>query len=119
MSAVAMRVGVRRAPMPALSDPWLLGVAAVLTALGLVMVASSSVSLADRGTGLPFYYLQRQLVFACAGVAAGYLVTWIPLRTWDRLGLVLLAAAFALLLLVLIPSAFSDCRHRSLRACCC
>ena len=103
MSATALRAGVRREAIPALSDPWLLGVAVALTALGLVMVASSSVSLADRGTGLPFYYLQRQLVFACVGAAAGCLATWIPLRTWDRLGLVLLAAAFALLVLVLIP----------------
>ncbi len=103
MSAVVMRGGVRRLPAAVMSDPWLLGVSLSLLALGLIMVASASVSLADRSTGMPFYYLQRQFVFAIIGLAGGYLATCIPLRTWDRLGLVLLAAAFALLLLVLVP----------------
>ena len=34
---------------------------AVILAVGLVMVASASITLADQMTGNPFYYLERQL----------------------------------------------------------
>ncbi len=110
MTAASIRInasgtstGLRRAPVPALADPMLLGIALTLAMVGLVMVASSSISLADRNTGMPFYYLQRQMVFAIAGFAGAWAATLIPMRFWERLGIVWLAMAFALLLLVLVP----------------
>ena len=44
-------------------DTWLLGAVVALLCFGLVMVASASVSLADRQFGQPFYYSLRQFLF--------------------------------------------------------
>ena len=71
--------------------------------LGLVMVASTSTSVAERATGDPFYYLERQALFVvlAAGVAAAVLQA--PLSLWERNGPGLVLVALGLLLLVLIP----------------
>jgi len=82
-------------------DPWLLGAVLALLVLGLVMVASASISIAERQTGQPFYYLWRQTIF----VAVGLLVSTVVLRTrlvyWERLGPVLLLFGLVLLVAVL------------------
>jgi cell division protein FtsW len=77
--------------------------AVALLGLGLVMIASSSISIADRGLGDPFYYFDRQLVYAVASVAAAAAVYHIPLVVWERSSAVLLLVALVLLVLVLIP----------------
>ena len=48
-------------------DRMLLTLASVILLFGLVMVASASISLADKATGNPFYYLERQMVYAVIG----------------------------------------------------
>jgi cell division protein FtsW len=83
-------------------DPVVVGLCAALLLLGLVMVTSASVTLAARD-GDPFYYLERQLLFAAVGVGCAAVALRIPTALWQRLGLVLLGVAFVLLLLVLIP----------------
>lgn len=84
-------------------DPWLLGTAGTLLALGLIMVCSASVSIADRQFGQPFYYFLRQLVYVSLGLAAGYLVLRMRLVWWEKSGTVLLGFGLLLLVLVLIP----------------
>ena len=84
-------------------DTGLLVTAGLILAIGLVMVASASISLADKATGDPFYYLTRQLLFAAAGTAAGVLMYLLPLTWWQRSGYLLLVLAFALLVVVLVP----------------
>lgn len=84
-------------------DYVLLGAALVLTLLGLVMVSSASITLADRELGNPFYYALRQAVFIGLGVAAGLTLFRVRLVLLDRLGMTLLLAAFLILLLVLVP----------------
>lgn len=74
-----------------------------LLLLGLVMVASASVAVAQRATGEPFYYFYRQLVFAGLGVAGGALIFLVPLKKWEKNGFALLALAIVMLLLVLVP----------------
>ncbi|MDE2197080.1 MAG: putative lipid II flippase FtsW [Gammaproteobacteria bacterium] len=81
----------------------LLTLAAVILAIGLVMVASASISLADKLTGNPFYYLERQLVYALLGCAGGLLLYWMPLAWWQRCSYLLLIMAFLLLAVVLVP----------------
>ena len=51
-------------------DPVLAIVFVSLLTIGIIMVASSSISVADRNFSNPFYYLQRQLVFVVIGVLA-------------------------------------------------
>lgn len=84
-------------------DPMLAGTAVVLLMLGLVMVASASISLSDRQFGQPFYYTVRQAIF----IAVGLLAAWVVLRTrlvyWEKGGVVLLFIGMALLVAVLMP----------------
>jgi len=84
-------------------DVWLLGAVAALLIFGLVMVASASVSLADRQFGQPFYYAWRQFLFVGAGVAISAAVFRTRLVYWEKGGVVLLIAGAAMLVTVLIP----------------
>lgn len=84
-------------------DTPLLMLAGLILVIGLVMVASASISLADKTTGSPFYYLSRQLVFAAVGGGLGLLMYLLPLSWWQRSGYLLLMLAFALLVVVLVP----------------
>jgi len=84
-------------------DPVLIFVCVALLSLGVVMVASASVGVAERNFGNPFYYLQRQLVFVVIGVVAAAVVYRIRLVHWEKSGVALLGFALFLLVLVLIP----------------
>jgi len=84
-------------------DPWILIAALLLLALGLLMVTSASMPIADRQTGQPFYFLIRQGAFVLIGLLAAGIVFQIPLTRWRRAGPVLLLAAVGLLVLVLVP----------------
>jgi cell division protein FtsW len=82
--------------------PLLLAVAALL-ALGLLMVGSASISIADRQLGAPFHYLLRQGVYVAVGVLMAFVTVQVPLAVWQRIGPLLLLSSLALLLLVLVP----------------
>ncbi|TVR63500.1 MAG: putative lipid II flippase FtsW [Candidatus Competibacteraceae bacterium] len=96
------RAGEGRTALP-FPDPWVLIPAGLLLLLGLLMVASASMPIADARTGQPFYFLIRQSVFALVGLLAAGLVFQVPMSRWRRSGPLLLLAAFALLVLVLVP----------------
>lgn len=83
-------------------DPVLLALASVIAGLGLVMVSSASVSIAERTLGDSWYYMNRHAVALVIGVAGAAVMSLIPTQTWYRLRLVLLAAALGLLCLVLV-----------------
>ena len=84
-------------------DPWLLITVLLLLALGLLMVTSASMPMADRQTGQPFYFLIRQGAFVLIGLIAGGLVFQIPTVRWREISPLLLLAALGMLILVLIP----------------
>jgi len=84
-------------------DTWLLGAVVALLTLGLVMVASASVSLADRQFGQPFYYTVRQLLYVGFGLAVAAAVIRTRLMYWEKSGVVLLVVGAALLVMVLVP----------------
>lgn len=84
-------------------DPVILLVSLSLLSLGLVMVASASISIADRNLDSPFYYLQRQMLFTVIGLLAAGFVYRIRLVQWEKSGVALLGFALFLLVLVLIP----------------
>ena len=89
-------------------DPVLRIVFISLITIGVIMVASSSISVADRNFSNPFYYLQRQLVFVVLGIAAALTVFKIRLVQWEKSGMALLV--FALFLLVLVPVSYTHLR---------
>ncbi len=80
---------------------WL--VTAALLGGGLVMLTSASISLAERNTGNPFFYFERQLVAALIGILAAYAMLRIPTRIWEQVGAMLAALALVLLAMVLVP----------------
>lgn len=96
------QAGEGRSALP-FPDPWILMAGLLLLALGLLMVTSASMPMADRQTGQPFYFLIRQGAFALIGLLAAGLIFQVPLMRWRRLGPMLLVAAMGLLVLVLIP----------------
>jgi len=75
----------------------------MLLGIGLVMVASSSIEIADRSNGDPLYYFKRQFIFALMGISAGFALTKVRLAHWESSGMTILLFMVALLLLVLIP----------------
>jgi cell division protein FtsW len=94
--------GAGRARLPRM-DYLLLFAVMALAALGLVMVASASITLADRELGQPFYYALRQAIYIGVGVLLGMGVYRLRLALVEEAGLLLLLTAFALLLAVLVP----------------
>lgn len=84
-------------------DASLLMISLSLLLLGIVMVASASISVADRNLADPFYFLERQIIYALLGIAAAFAVYRIRLVQWEKSGMALLGFALFLLVLVLIP----------------
>jgi cell division protein FtsW len=83
----------------------LLGSAGFLTAVGLVMVLSAgSVSAAQGYGGNSFWYFERQVVYATAGVAIALGIARVPYRAWQVLSIPLLAIAAVLMLIAAHPS---------------
>lgn len=84
-------------------DPVLLTLVLALLLGGLVILASASISISDKTFGNPFFYVQRQVIAALIGAAAGGCCLLIPMQVWRSLGPLLLLAGLALLVLVLVP----------------
>ncbi|WP_171006433.1 putative lipid II flippase FtsW [Pseudomonas sp. 2FG] len=85
-----------------LDFPLLAGCLALL-GLGLVMITSASSEVAAVQSGNPLYHMIRHLIYIVIGIGAAGVMLIIPLSTWQRLGWLLLVAAFGLLVLVLVP----------------
>ena len=104
MNTATMSCGMRaRERMPFAWDFVTLGLTAALLLVGIVMVTSASMSIAAKDYTDPFYFLERQFIFAVAGVALAWGMTRFPTELWHKYSLVLLVVALALLVLVLIP----------------
>jgi cell division protein FtsW len=96
----------RTRPQPAEYDEGLAWAAILLLGLGLVMVYSASIAIAEgsRASGYQStYYLMRHAIFVAAGVAVGVAAFQVPLRLWQQAAPYLFLAGAGLLVLVLIP----------------
>jgi cell division protein FtsW len=80
----------------------ILGIGFLVT-FGLVMVASSSMEIAQSKYGDPFFLFKKQLLLFIPGLVAAYIVYKLPLSLWQEFSGVLLCLGIALLFLVLIP----------------
>ncbi len=74
-----------------------------LLCVGLIMLTSASISLAERNTGNPLYYFERQVVAVLIGLAGAALMLRVPTSTWERHAFLLLCLAIAMLIAVLVP----------------
>ena len=104
MNAAAMTFARSSArPKRFMFDPVLLLSVAGILLLGLVMVTSASISIADRQMHEPLYYLQRQAMGVALGLAAAGFMMFVPTSVWERLAMPLLLLGFLFLIVVLIP----------------
>ena len=85
-----------------LDGPSLAAIIALMV-LGVVMVSSASISLADRDMGEPLFFLSRQLGAVFIGILAALIMMLIPTEVWFRLHWLLLLACMLLLVSVLLP----------------
>jgi cell division protein FtsW len=84
-------------------DAVLLLTVAGLLLLGLVMMTSASISIADKQLDAPLYYFERQMIGVTLGLISAAIAMAIPTAVWERLSLPLLLLAFLLLIIVLLP----------------
>lgn len=84
-------------------DFWLLGAACSLLMIGLIMIASASIDIADIRNDNPFFYVMRHGTFLLLGLVAGFAVVNVPIAWWMKSGWLLLFVSLALLVLVLLP----------------
>ena len=87
-------------------DPLLLWPALLLLLLGLVMVYSASIAMAEgsKFTGhQSSYFLVRHATFLAVGLVIGLAAFQVPLRLWQNLAPWLFLAGVLLLVVVLIP----------------
>jgi cell division protein FtsW len=78
----------------------------LLLAIGLVMVYSASIAMAEASahTGYrPWYFLARHSLFLGIGLLAAMVAFEVPTKAWQRYAPWLFAIGFVLLVLVLIP----------------
>ncbi len=78
--------------------------ALLLVLVGVVMVASASVQIAETRMGEPFFYVWRHLSYLALGLITASLVYWTVSLEWlERMRFLALPAAIVLLALVFIP----------------
>jgi cell division protein FtsW len=76
-----------------------------LLMIGLVMVYSASVAIAEAKSAAnqPAFYLIRHAMYLVIGLGAGYAALQIPSQTWQDMAPYLFILGTALLVLVLVP----------------
>ncbi len=87
-------------------DWWLIGCVAVLIGIGLVMVSSASISIADplgKEGGSRLYYFWRQVVALGIGLSVGGFVLRIPLYILKQFRYLFLLITVVLLIVVISP----------------
>ncbi|MDC8012589.1 putative lipid II flippase FtsW [Tahibacter soli] len=94
---------MRRSELPGRYDRGLLLAALGLAGLGVVMVASSSIPVADQEHIGAMYYLTRHLVFLALGTVLATIAMRTELEWVERYSFLLLLVAFVLLLSVFVP----------------
>ena len=74
-----------------------------LVFIGMVMVASASIGIADQQAQDPFFYAKRHFLRILLSLAMLWVACRIPLELWKNNGMVLMLGSIILLACVLIP----------------
>ncbi len=102
----ALGIAAARPAPTAELDYAVVWLSALLLGMGLVMVYSSSIAIAEAGRATanqPAYYLLRHGVFMLVGLAAGLVCFQFSMRFWEQAAPYLFLIGVLLLVLVLIP----------------
>ncbi|MFK8010470.1 MAG: putative lipid II flippase FtsW [Marinicellaceae bacterium] len=84
-------------------DFWLMVSALCLVCIGIVMVASSSLAIAEKYNQDAFYYVKRHLLYIGIGTILSCIVLAIKMDWMQQLSRILIVVAIILLIIVLIP----------------
>ncbi len=84
-------------------DFWLMLCAICLICIGIVMVASSSLPIADKHYEDAFYYLKRHIIYITLGITMSMIILAMKMDWLQKLSRILMVIAILLLLVVLIP----------------
>ena len=84
-------------------DAWLLMPTLLLVAVGLIMVGSSSIAIADSHGVATYYYLLRHVIYIALGLFLASIFRSIPIDFLERISRPLMGLSVILLLLVFIP----------------
>lgn len=74
-----------------------------LVGIGIVMLLSASMWVAEKQYEDPYFYFVRQLIYLAFGTCAAVVMYQIRIDFWQRLGVKLLPIVVVLLVLVLVP----------------
>lgn len=102
MKTYAMAAHPHEAVPIVLYDRYLFFAITALLAIGLLMVASTSIVVSERQFGEPFHFLLRQVVYLLLGIGVGGLAFRLPILFWEKIGFALLLLSLGLLSLVLV-----------------
>lgn len=83
-------------------DKLFLVLLALVICVGIIMVTSASVPVAERLFGNPLHFTIRHLVYLVIGLGASYVVLNVPVSWWHNTNILLLMLALALLIAVLL-----------------
>ena len=83
-------------------DYWLLAAVIALLSIGLIMMGSASISIAEKQYSEPFYYIWKQAFFIGIALVLSWGVLHVPIEFWNKISPYLLMFGMALLVLVLL-----------------
>lgn len=83
--------------------PVLVVSAVALLVVGVVMISSASMDMAEATLGNGYHYVIRQLLYAAMGCVAALIAVNVPVSWWERSGWLMLGIGLAVLVLVLTP----------------
>lgn len=85
-------------------DPWIVGGVLALSLLGIVMVMSASLQIAEINNNDPFYFFKRHLVYWAMAISIGvFTYVAVPFNWFRRIGFLGFLIALVSLLLLFIP----------------
>ncbi len=96
-------MSTRFAAMDTRLDWNLIMLVGALLGLGLIMLTSASMSVAESSTGQPFFYLLQQLLAVGIGLVFAFIILQVPTDLWEQVAPLLLVFAILLLIAVFIP----------------
>ncbi len=83
--------------------PVLVVSAVALLVVGVVMISSASMDMAEATLGNSYHYVIRQLLYAAMGCVTALIAVNVPVSWWERSGWLMLGIGLAVLVLVLTP----------------
>jgi cell division protein FtsW len=103
-SALTLPLNLLRESVAALTERQVLLLSAgFLFCIGLIMVGSASMGVADATFGNPFYFFIRHFIYLGIGLLTAALVLQVPMQTWNQYCYKLFLVALVLIIIVLIP----------------